>query len=481
MKKPKLKYTLLFFAAFILYTPILQAQTWFELGTGANSLKAIDPINSICTDANNNVYAAGIKSDSDHYPQSKYYVAKWDAISHNWSHLGTGTNALNAQSGINTICADKYNNIYAAGMFIDSNFYRYVAKWDPLIGSWTELGTGANALNAFWEINTICSDDSGNIYAAGNFFDVHGYEYVAKWNGINWQSVGTLHANNRITSICVDDSFNVYAAGSFTDDSGHIYVAKWNHATGLWSELGAGFDSGVFHISIWSILVDSLQNVYATVNCNHGGMTNGNVFRWDGSSWHQLGALNANNWIETICRNDSGYIFAAGVFTDTTNNVYVAVWSPITMEWDRLGAGSNAYFFQPQLNSSINSMCIDKNNHLYASGNFIDTIYMPVEHTFVAEYGVNDLHIINPEFDNGEFEIFPNPANTIINIEAKNIFVSDNQSYYLSDISGKKYAEGRLTIATNKISQIDIKELPPGVYLLNIITDRHIIYKIIKN
>ncbi|MDZ4795715.1 MAG: hypothetical protein SGI83_15660 [Bacteroidota bacterium] len=48
---------------------------WVELGTGNSFLNANGLINSICTDRNNNVYAAGnLRNGID-----GYYVAKWDA------------------------------------------------------------------------------------------------------------------------------------------------------------------------------------------------------------------------------------------------------------------------------------------------------------------------------------------------------------------------------------------------------------------
>jgi hypothetical protein len=42
--------------------------------------------------------------------------------------LGGGSNALNANSGIYSICADGKENIYAAGWFTDPSGFRYVIK-----------------------------------------------------------------------------------------------------------------------------------------------------------------------------------------------------------------------------------------------------------------------------------------------------------------------------------------------------------------
>ena len=133
---------------------------------------------------------------------NKDYVAKWDGIS--WSELGSGSNALNANFPITSMCWDRYGNLYAAGLFtdttttitvhtgIDSEQVHpfYVAKWDGT--TWSKLGSGTNSLNANDWIMAICSDVDGNIYATGNFTDTtiamiidsnfyHPY-YVAKYN-----------------------------------------------------------------------------------------------------------------------------------------------------------------------------------------------------------------------------------------------------------------------------------------------------------
>ncbi len=61
--------------------------------------------------------------------------------------------------------------------------------------SWSELGTGSNALKANAPISAIAGDNAGNIYACGAFTNgttfPNGYWYVAKWNGTSWNELGT--------------------------------------------------------------------------------------------------------------------------------------------------------------------------------------------------------------------------------------------------------------------------------------------------
>ena len=155
-----------------------------------------------------------------------------------WGKLGTGTSGLmGIGNGVYTMCSDRNGNMYVAGWFramnIDTSWNVNVYKWDG--SSWSELGTGATALNANSQIQVLCSDSSGNIYAGGEFTNDSGNEFVAKWDGTSWTELGgmnALHANANVLSICSDKNGYIYAAGAFTDGSsdtsGHSYVAKWD-------------------------------------------------------------------------------------------------------------------------------------------------------------------------------------------------------------------------------------------------------------
>ena len=201
--------------------------SWSELGTGISSPgSGGTEVYALCADTNGNIYAAGLFYNDSGY----YYVAKWNGSS--WSELG-GMNTLHANGEILSICIDKYSNIYAAGTFSDTSGYLYVAKWDGT--SWSEIGTGSNALKANSAINIVFVDTFGNVYAGGTFTDSttdsSGNIYIAKWNGTTWSELGTGivpqygYLVYEIYSILVDTSGNVYAAGFFFDSSNKCYVS----------------------------------------------------------------------------------------------------------------------------------------------------------------------------------------------------------------------------------------------------------------
>ncbi len=197
--------------------------SWSEVG-GLNSLGANASIFAICGDSFGNIYAAGGFKNAS----GSKYVAKWDGV--NWSEVG-GLNSLAAIASIQSICVDTLGNVYVAGAFINASGKQYVAKWDGI--NWSEVG-GLNALSANYDIKNICFDNANRLYAAGWFTNGtssgNGNAYVAQWNGIGWSEVGGfngLAANGAINKIMSDKNGNIFAGGNFHNVNGHQYVAKY--------------------------------------------------------------------------------------------------------------------------------------------------------------------------------------------------------------------------------------------------------------
>lgn len=364
---------------------------------------------------------------------------------------------------------DNSGNVYVAGNFTDSTHFMmavgnfYVAKWDGT--TWSMLGTGANSLNANGPISSICMDKNGNIYVAGNFRNASWNYYVAKWDGTSWSDLGNLNANLFINSICVDDSLNVYCGGNFTDAAGHAYVAKWDNATSSWTELGTGFDSGSLEVVVTSICVDSLQQVYVAIDCDHG-VTYSNVYKWDSSSWNELGHLNSTNGAGSICLGDSGYIYAT-TGPNASGYDYVAKYSPQTNMWGELGNlkphGPSSYY-----NPGIATLCIDKYNNVYAAGGFTDSISPTDNYCYVAEYGPPSLGTISTRDKGNNIKVYPNPISGEINIIYSLAIGTGIATYYLYDVTGKICKEGKIDESAGvNIKKIDTADLPGGFYFLN--------------
>ncbi len=351
----------------ILATAFGSKAQWSELG-GTFNLKADSNIYSICTDISGNVYAAGRFTNNN----GNKYVAKWDGIT--WSELG-GVNSLKGNNYIMSICSDNSWNVYAGGYLTNSNGKYYVAKWDKKTNTWSELG-GFNGLAANNYIWTICSDITGNIYIGGYFNNNSGKHYVAKWNKTTntWSELGginSLGAYGEITSICTDSYGNVFAAGLISNTKGNNhYVTKWDGTT--WSELGTGINNLGANDWIQKICLDTLGNLYAAGNFTN---TSGKhyVAKWNGTQWSTLGDstqsidLN-NNSIDQLCVDIYGNVYATGSFQNSAANSFVAKWNGAN--WTELG-GANCLYTNAGYSSSMDALFTDKIGNIYTT--FLDS------------------------------------------------------------------------------------------------------------
>lgn len=286
---------------------------WRGLYASSFLLQVNNSIYTIATDINENVYVAGLFTEGTDYIIAQYKKAD-DTI------VILGSKPFNGY--IRTMITDAAGNLYAAGAFKNNQNQYYVAKWDG--NSFSELGTGANALNPNGEIKCLAVDNNGNVYAAGFFSSAPNKYNVVKWDGTSWSEVGVLNANNYINDIVVDAAGNLYAAGGFTAPGGIARIAKWDGAN--WTSPGnPGFNDYVFDLE-----VDNHNNLYAA-----GAFKNADnkhfVAKWDGSTWSEVGGNNslaANDGILTVAVDTNGIVYAAGYFTNANSYYYVARYTP---------------------------------------------------------------------------------------------------------------------------------------------------------
>jgi hypothetical protein len=395
------------------------SQAWIELGTGSNALNANYSIWSIIADPSGNIYAAGGFTDSPTYIEGHSYVAKWNGT--NWTEVGgNGATALNANNAIYSITQDAIGNIYAAGNFIDSNGRQYVAKWNG--NTWSELGFDTIGLNATAPIYAVTTDAIGNVYAAGAFTDfIFGYDhyYVAEWNGFMWSEVGLdsiygLNADSSIQALVTDSHSNLYAAGAFTDSAGYRYVAKWNGT--VWSELGKDSNSLNANGTINAMIIDTAGNIYV------GGTftdTNGYYYiaKWNGTTWTELSNPTANQInmlgpINALALDSVGNVYAGGMVPDTNGNFFfVVVWngSELLVADNNGSAPLNA-------NAPVLTMTSDKYGNIYAAGNFNDDNF----YQYVAEFTGNIPSGI-ATVSSDHLHVYPNPTSGIVFIQADHL------------------------------------------------------------
>lgn len=312
-----------------------QAQKWSYLGSN-NTAIGIGFNLKLAVDHSGKVYAAGDLAGN--YPtntiHSNYFVALWNGAQ--WNEVGIGNNALNANGTIETIVTDEAGNVYVGGFFTNASNKYYVAKWDGT--SWSELG-GPNSLNADGEIMALHIDKSGNLYAAGAFTDnsaISGYSssnvVVAKWDGTAWATVGQkFSAAWKIKTIATDNAEHVYASGE------------------------------IFWVDVWRGDNDWLtdeENQYSI------GRTN----------WHTLGgntpgSFFANAYILSIATDNNSNVYAGGYFKygNQFDFNFINKWNGTS--WNKLDA-PNTDFFAAIGSKNIMSVKSDASNNIFVGGNY---------------------------------------------------------------------------------------------------------------
>ena len=155
-------------------------------------------------------------------------------------------------------------------------------------------------------------------------------------------------------SVSLSSDGTILAAGAPVndgngEDSGHVRVFKWNGAT--WEQLGSDIDGeSAQDYSGYSVSLSSDGTILA-VGAIQQNDDNGNnsgrvqVFRWDGTTWEQLGGNidgegNGDEFGTSVSLSSDGTILAAGAPKNDGNGInsgHVRVFKWNGTAWEQLG------------------------------------------------------------------------------------------------------------------------------------------------
>lgn len=247
--------------------------------------------------------------------------------------------------------------------------------------------------------------------------------------------------------MAVDSSGNLYVSGILNQSSKNA-VLKYDGTS--WTEVGTLNTNG----SISTMCFDMASNLYVA-----GEFTKANgkryVAKWDGTNWVELGtgsnSLNADLGITVLCADVIGNIYAGGEFTNSNSKRYIAKWDGNT--WTELGTKGSVL----KNDLGITSICSDRFGNIYTAANsFTNNKF------FVAKlgYGVGSSSIPN----SAQFEIYPNPTNNIINIQHT---TSQKEELVLYNILGEIIYKDKWYVGQSERS-IDVGNFAKGVYIVRI-------------
>lgn len=284
---------------------------WYPVGNGlpnrTSSQRAFTLYNNelVCTNT--------IFSPSDIHV-GKLNGLQWDSIGVNFKGGFRGVITLN-------------NELYVYGTFdtINHIYYNSIAKWDGQ--NWISLGFPYKFTGSTPDIGCLAMYNN-ELYAGGGFSD-DSYQMVniAKYDGNTWSIVGGgFHGSmDQVVDLEIYKG-ELYAAGLFNmnDGNAHNYIARWNGTE--WNDVGGGVtSSGNGQIHDLLVLNDKLYA--AGVFTEIGGIPAARIAAWDGTNWCSLGNTPASSstihCLATI--NHDLYIACGNIFDGNTVN-HIAKW-----------------------------------------------------------------------------------------------------------------------------------------------------------
>ena len=193
-------------------------------------------------------------------------VALYDPTLQRWSALGAGVGER-----VTSVCVR--GSAASSPLVVGTN--SGVRAWNGT--TWQALGPNFN--NA---VNHVVELANGDLVAGGTFGLVGGsaINSLARWDGSQWQALGNPSTSSSIGSILglgVLPNGDLVAGGSFTQIGGVAcnHVARWDGTT--WHALGAGSTTPVY-----GLVATAAGDVLAM---GAFGVGTGSAARWNGASW----------------------------------------------------------------------------------------------------------------------------------------------------------------------------------------------------
>ena len=362
---------------------------WGELG-GVLSIRlphkdsSHPEIYEMTLDDSGNVYATGYFTNAD----AEYYVLRYTKSTKKWDELGslvTGGIPLKANGIINRLTTDHLGNVYASGNFTNSFGQTYIAKWDKVSNTWSNLGNQAAGSN-------ILVDKFNNIYVDA-YDTTNKGEYIAKWDGSTWSQFGTVLLDSLWTSMV---SFGFFRR-ILMDDLGRVYFAKngnilINNGTKWTDTINLGLGSGGSAMKwVNTMAIDPDRNIYIGGHLDDD-LTSINVVRVDGRT-KVVSSLCSKvpsfpkfdkSEIHSIACVSSSEIYVGGMNLYWENPyLFIVKWSKATNEWTKVNGGNDI----SGLVYSILIDTIDKTGNLYIGGYLYNSsIGVSNNDQFIGEY-----------------------------------------------------------------------------------------------
>lgn len=159
-------------------------------------------------------------------------IATWDGV--RWSPMGAGL----PQGAVQTMAFYK-NELYVGGWPTQENT-TFIRKWNG--SEWIDLAAPFNSVG--FEVTNVLLSDGNYLYAGGDF-SLDGAN-VARWDGTQWEAVGTRLIDGSQDSVLSLASYNgeLYAVVNLTVNLNRSIGSIWKWNGNVWTKLSATFRGG---------------------------------------------------------------------------------------------------------------------------------------------------------------------------------------------------------------------------------------------
>ena len=337
---------------------------WFALG-GATSKGLTHfgrTVNCFAADGTN-LYAGGTFTEAGSNIVNG--IAKWNGA--NWAALGSGV----IGSGSVQALAVTGAVVYAGGNFTNmgGTTVRYMAMWNG--SNWASVGNGFNGTVKALAFHRGVLFAGGSFTARGDLAaDFHG---IAQFDGSDWAGVPVISSwriNNSFNALASDGT-NLFVGGDFYIGWGFAppnpslgadldYVGRWD-GTNWWS-LGTELNAAVSALALQN---GSLYAGGIFTSNYSGGTPEKRIARWNGVSWTTVGNGFTNGSVLALAATPTT-LYAAGSFTNAAPSAFsqIARWNGTN--WAALGSG----LLMSPGSPSGNALALLGNN-LYLGGQFL--------------------------------------------------------------------------------------------------------------
>ena len=289
-------------------------------------------------------------------------VWKWDGS--DWTKIGGGPGAVNDSWDANTYegvyaLATDGTNLYAGlGLSVGDG---EVWKWDG--SDWTKIGGDStnngwtNYAEQIWTMDYF----GGKLYA-GIGSSANDAE-VWEWNGSTWNKIGGDSANSgwttnyEMVASLSNDGTNLYAGLGLTAGDGEVW--RWNGST--WTKIGGdGINSG------WDATIETVRSLrwfggklYAGLGDTAG---DADVWSWNGTAWSQIGGDGMNSsWAASTYEQIGGFAYdGTNLYAGLgTGNGDGEVWRWNGTSWSQIGGDGMNSSWPTAQGDTVNTLLFD--------------------------------------------------------------------------------------------------------------------------